>query len=63
MDLSSALTQRWVINNIDRDASYLARRMAVKYQVQIGEVVMEALAELDEYLSEGGDIPDGWRTV
>jgi len=52
-----------VINNIDRDASYLARRMAVKYQVQIGEVVMEALAELDEYLSEGGDIPDGWRTV
>jgi len=63
MDLSSELTQRWVINNIDRDASYLARRMAVKYQVQIGEVVMEALAELDEYLSEGGDIPDGWRTV
>jgi len=63
MELSSAFRQRWVINNIDRDASYLARRMAVKYQVQIGEVVMEALAELDEYLSEGGDIPDGWRTV
>jgi len=63
MELSSAFTQRWVINKIDRDASYLARRMAVKYQVQIGEVVMEALAELDEYLSEGGDIPDGWRTV
>ena len=63
MDLSSEFTQRWVINKIDRDASYLARRMAVKYQVQIGEVVMEALAELDEYLSEGGDIPDGWRTV
>ena len=63
MDLSSEFTQRWVINKIDRDASYLARRMAVKYQVQIGEVVMEALAELDEYLSEGGHIPDGWRTV
>jgi len=63
MELSSAFTQRWVINKIDRDASYLARRMAVKYQVQIGEVVMEALAELDEYLSGGGDIPDGWRTV
>ena len=63
MDLSSEWTQRWVINKIDRDASYLARRMAVKYQVQVAEVVMEALAELDEYLSEGGHIPDGWRTV
>ena len=63
MDLSSPIKKRWVIDNIDRDAAYLARRMAAKYDVKVADVVMEALAELDEYLTAGGDIPNGWRIV
>lgn len=63
MNVSSPVLKRWVIDDIDRDAQYLARRMAAKYEVKVAQVVMEALAELDEYLMDGGDIPDGWRTV
>ena len=63
METSSPTQKRWILENIDRDAPYLARRLAAKYEVRVAEVVMEALAELDTYLTEGGEIPDGWRTV
>ena len=63
MDKSSTILRRWVLEDIDRDAAYLARRLAAKYEVKVAEVVTQALFELDTYLNEGGDIPDGWRTV
>jgi hypothetical protein len=63
MDLSSTIVKRWVIDNVDSDAPYLARRMAAKYEVKVAEVVAQALFNLDEWLEDGGEIPDGWRTV
>lgn len=63
MNVSRPIHRRWVVDHVDDQAKYLARRLAAKYDVRIGQVVAEALYELEEYLSEGGDIPDGWRTV
>ena len=63
MELSTPSKKRWVIEGVDPDAPYLAKRLAAKYQVHVADVVLVALFELQEWLQDGGEIPDGWRTV